>query len=74
MDARTGINQVLLDSISRIEKDWEARARLTKLVERPILLDSLKTDQESLNDRLNDWNDLAKVLKELSDPLKKLQF
>ncbi len=34
MDARTGIEQALLDRIGRIQKDWDEReARLTMLVQ-----------------------------------------
>ncbi len=74
MDARTGIEQALLDQISRMQKDWDEReACLTKLVQ--ILLGNQKNLNAQLNDldkRLTGMGNQQQSLIELSRQLERL--
>ena len=63
MEARTGIEQALLDQIGKIQKDWDEReARLTKLVEDVI------SDEKEREERL------TKLLRVLSEQVNGLSI
>ena len=51
MEARTGIEQALLDQIGKIQKNWDEReARLTALVE------SLNEEEKAREERLKNFS------------------
>lgn len=71
MDARTGIEQALLDRIGRIQKDWDEReARLTALVQNlNANLKGLSGNQRILNARLKGLEGQIRSLQELPGQL-----
>ena len=74
MDARTGIEQALLDRIGMIQKDWDEReARLTALVQNlNANLKGLSGNQRILNARLKGLEGQIRSLQELPGQLKQL--